>query len=513
MTHGRRHAPDLAIFPLGEFQGDPSVGYGLTNPNRWHAGRYRGRGIEQLSATRTSHGAVQFNLSGREAREGFGRRATFDLNPIFAAMALAWIEQFGIQSGLVAEKQKALAVGVEAAQGVDAARKFEIGERAPLRTRLGGELRQDTVGFVEREEHGSSAHGRASFRKIIPLLAVRVQRAQLTAMQAAQLTALNQLNVTDVPAPVPAAGEVVVTLRAAALNHRDLWIKLGQYPGLKYPAQPGSDGAGVVSAVGSGVEATWLGREVVINPSFDWGASEYAQGAAFTILGLPRAGTLAQQIAVPVVQLAAKPAHLSWVEAAALPLAGLTAYRALFARAQLRAGEKILITGIGGGVALFALQFAVAHGAEVWVTSSSAEKIKRAVALGARGGFDYTRDGWAAQVIEHVPGGAFDVIVDSAGGPGFEHVIDLAASGGRIVFFGATRGNPPVLPMRKVFWRNLSVLGTTMGSPTDWQAMLGFVACHRIAPVVCNVFPLEHVGEAFDLMERGEQFGKIVITL
>jgi hypothetical protein len=194
-------------------------------------------------------------------------------------------------------------------------------------------------------------------------------------------------------------------------------------------------------------------------------------------------------------------------------LAGLTAYRALFARAQLRAGEKILITGIGGGVALFALQFAVAHGAEVWVTSSSAEKIKRAVALGARGGFDYTRDGWAAQVIEHVPGGAFDVIVDSAGGPGFEHVIDLAASGGRIVFFGATRGNPPVLPMRKVFWRNLSVLGTTMGSPTDWQAMLGFVARHRIAPIVSNVFPLEHVGEAFDLMERGEQFGKIVITL
>ncbi len=348
---------------------------------------------------------------------------------------------------------------------------------------------------------------------MIPLLAVRVQRAQLTAMQAAQLTALNQLNVTDVPAPVSAAGEVVVTLRAAALNHRDLWIKLGQYAGLKYPAQPGSDGAGVVTAVGAGVEATWLGCEVVINPSFDWGSSEYAQGAAFTILGLPRAGTLAQQIAVPVVQLAAKPAHLSWVEAAAMPLAGLTAYRALFARAQLRAGEKILITGIGGGVALFALQFAVAQGAEVWVTSSSAEKIKRAVALGARGGFDYTRDGWAAQVIEHVPGGAFDVIVDSAGGPGFEHLIDLAASGGRIVFFGATRGNPPVLPMRKLFWRNLSVLGTTMGSPTDWQAMLGFVARHRIAPVVSNVFPLEHVGEAFDLMERGGQFGKIVITL
>jgi len=374
-------------------------------------------------------------------------------------------------------------------------------------------LREDTVGFVEHEEHRGTAHGLASFRKIIPLLAVRAQRAQLANMQAAQLTALNQLNVTEVPAPVPASGEVVVTLRAAALNHRDLWIKLGQYVGLKYPAQPGSDGAGVVSVIGPGVDATWLGREVVINPSFDWGTSEYAQGPAFTILGLPRAGTLAQHIAVPILQLTAKPSHLSWVESAALPLAGLTAYRALFARAQLRAGEKILITGIGGGVALFALQFAVAHGAEVWVTSSSAEKIKRAVALGARGGFDYTRNGWAGQVIEQVPSGAFDVIVDSAGGPGFEQLIDLAAPGARIVFFGATRGNPPVLPMRKVFWRNVSVLGTTMGSPTDWQAMIGFVTRHRIAPVVSNVFPLQHVSEAFDLMEQGGQFGKIVITL
>lgn len=331
-------------------------------------------------------------------------------------------------------------------------------------------------------------------------------------MQALQLAALNELNVTDVPAPVPAEGEAVVMLKAAALNHRDVWIKLGQYAGLKYPAQPGSDGAGVVTALGAGVDAAWLGREVIINPSFGWGDSETAQGKDFTILGLPRAGTLAQQIAVPVAQLAAKPAHLSWNEAAALPLAGLTAYRGLFARAQLRAGEKVLISGIGGGVALFALQFAVAQGAEVWVTSSSADKIARAVALGASGGFDYTQDGWTTHVGAQVAGG-FDVIVDSAGGPGFEHLIDLAAPGGRIVFFGATRGNPAVLPMRKVFWRNLSLLGTTMGSPADWRAMLEFVALHHLKPVVSDVFPLAHVGEAFDLMERGGQFGKIVIAV
>ena len=337
--------------------------------------------------------------------------------------------------------------------------------------------------------------------------------AQVVGMQALQLTAINQLGVVDVPAPVPAAGEVVVTLKAAALNHRDVWIKLGQFAGLKFPAQPGSDGAGVVTSLGAGVDAAWLGREVIINPSFDWGANEAAQGSAFTILGLPRAGTLSEQIAVPVTQLAAKPAHLTWVEAAALPLAGLTAYRALFARAQLRAGEKVLVSGIGGGVALFALQYAVAQGAEVWVTSSSADKIARAVALGAKGGFDYTRDGWTGGVAAQVPGGLFDVIVDSAGGVGFEHLIDLAAPGARIVFFGATRGNPALLPMRKVFWRNISLLGTTMGSPADWRAMTDFVALHKIVPVVSDVFPLAHAAEAFELMERGEQFGKIVVTL
>jgi NADPH:quinone reductase-like Zn-dependent oxidoreductase len=329
-------------------------------------------------------------------------------------------------------------------------------------------------------------------------------------MRALQLTAVNQLQLADLPAPVPAAGEAVVALRAAALNHRDLWIKLGQYAGLKWPCTPGSDGAGVVTAVGEGVEAAWIGREVIVNPSLEWGASEHAQGAKFSILGLPRAGTLAEQVAVPAVQLAPKPAHLTWEQAAALPLAGLTAYRALFSRAQLRAGERVLVTGVGGGVALFALQFAVAAGAEAWVTSSSAEKIQRAGTLGAKGGFLYTDAGWtaAAKAV-----GGFDVIVDSAGGDGFDALLDLAVPGGRVVFFGATRGNPPGLAMRKIFWRQLSVLGTTMGSPADWCAMTAFVETHRVVPVVSDVLPLERAAEAFDLMGRGGQFGKIVVRV
>lgn len=330
-------------------------------------------------------------------------------------------------------------------------------------------------------------------------------------MRAVQLTDVNQLTVTNVPTPAVPSGEVLVQLKAAALNHRDVWIKLGQYAGLKWPCIPGSDGAGIVVQVGEGVEASWVGREVIINPSFDWGDDEHSQGESFSILGLPRDGTLAEQIAVPVEQLAPKPEHLSWNEAAALPLAGLTAYRALMSRVRVQPGERVLVNGVGGGVALFAVQFAVAHGAEVWVTSSSAEKIAQAVKHGAKGGFDYTQEGWAKQATKEA--GHFDVIVDSAGGDGFDALMNVAASGARIVFYGATRGDPSTLAMRKVFWRQLSLLGTTMGTPADWQAMAAFVAKHQIKPVVSDVFDLDNAAEAFALMERGGQFGKIVVEL
>lgn len=329
-------------------------------------------------------------------------------------------------------------------------------------------------------------------------------------MRAVQFSAVNQLAVVEVPDPQPAAGEVVVALRAAALNHRDVWIKSGQYAGLKWPCIPGSDGAGEVVALGAGVDATWLGREVIINAAFGWGEGERVQGPQFQILGLPRDGTLAEKIAVPAVQLAAKPAHLSWPEAAALPLAGLTAYRAVFSRAKVQAGERVLISGIGGGVALFALQFAHAVGAEVWVTSSSPAKIAQAVKNGARGGFDYRSESWAVEAVKQP--GQFDVVVDSAGGEGFGKLIDVTASGGRVVFYGATRGDAP-LPVRKIFWRQISLLGTTMGSPRDWAAMTAFVSERKIRPVVSEEFPMARAGEAFGLMERGEQFGKIVVAM
>ncbi len=311
--------------------------------------------------------------------------------------------------------------------------------------------------------------------------------------------------------PAPAPGEAVVFLRAGALNHRDLWIKLGLYAGIQYPVVPGSDGAGVVEAVGAGVDPAWVGRDVIINPSFDWGTSTKAFGERFTILGNPRQGTLAEKISVPVTNLVAKPAHLGWEEAAALPLAALTAWRALFGRAQLRVGERVLITGIGAGTALFALQFAVAAGAEVWVTSSSPDKLAKARALGAKGGANYKEGGWAEALAKST--GGFDVIVDSAGGPGFNSLIDLASPGGRIVFFGATTGTVPEFNPRKVFWKQLSILGTTMGSPEDFTGMLATVDRHALKPVVSDIFPLVRAAEAFALMERGGQFGKIVVTM
>jgi zinc-binding alcohol dehydrogenase/oxidoreductase len=330
-------------------------------------------------------------------------------------------------------------------------------------------------------------------------------------VKAAVLKGINELVVDTVPQPSAGPGEVLVRLQAAALNHRDVWIKTGQYAGLRFPIIPGSDGAGTVTEVGPGVDASWLEREVIINPSFDWGHSEKAQEPRFTILGLPHDGTLAQYIHVPLAQVVPKPTHLSWEEAAALPLAGLTAYRALFSRAHLQAHERVLINGIGAGTALFALQFAVAAGALPCVTSSSPAKLERAHELGAKAGVLYNMPDWHSDFGRHH--GPFEVIVDSAGGNGFDHLMDLAAPGGRIVFFGATRGNPTELAMRKVFWRQLSLLGTTMGSPADFAAMVDFVKTHAIRPVVSEVFDLENVHAAFLRMERGEQFGKLVIRL
>jgi zinc-binding alcohol dehydrogenase/oxidoreductase len=332
-------------------------------------------------------------------------------------------------------------------------------------------------------------------------------------MQAVVLTEVKRpVALQFVPDPVAAPGHALVSLKATALNHRDLWVQLGQYANIRTPLIPGSDGAGVVESVGSPADQSWVGREVILNASLDWGDDFRAQGAKFRILGMPDPGTFAEKTAIPVANLAPKPTHLTWEQAAALPLAGLTAWRALFTRAQLKAGEKVLITGIGGGAALFGLQFAIAAGARAWVTSSSADKIARAVALGAAGGVNYRETGWSP-ALQTTAGGLFDVIMDSAGGAGFGQLIELTKPGGRIVFFGATAGNPPGLDLRKCFFRQITLLGTTMGSPADFAGMTDFVSAHKIVPLVDRVFPLADTEQALRHMEASAQFGKIVLAI
>jgi NADPH:quinone reductase-like Zn-dependent oxidoreductase len=304
---------------------------------------------------------------------------------------------------------------------------------------------------------------------------------------------------------------VLIRLRAAALNRRDWWIQQGQYASLQYPAIVGSDGAGTIVVVGEGVSSSLLNQDIIINPGLNWGKRRAAPDKAFSILGMPSQGTLAEFVSVPVDHIHAKPTHLSWEEAAAIPLAGVTAHRALFYRAGLKAGEKLLVTGAGGGAAQLALLFGVATGAQVYVTSSSQEKLDACIKIGASGGVLYTTEGWEKALKEQA--GLFDVILDSAGGQGFGKLFDVAEQGARITFFGGTAGAWPSIPPQKVFWKQISILGTTMGSKEDFSEMIAFVEKHKIRPTINHIFPLDQTQDAFDLMGQGDGIGKIVIRL
>ncbi len=319
------------------------------------------------------------------------------------------------------------------------------------------------------------------------------------------------LTCRDAEKPTPAEGEALVRIAAAALNHRDVYISHGQYPGIETPIILGSDGCGSVEAV-SGDGADWVGKEVIINPSLGWGDDPRVQRDDFSILGLPRPGTFAQYVTVPIENLAAKPPHLSPELAAALPLAGVTAWRALMTRGAMQAGDRVLISGVGGGVALFALQFAVAGGAEVYVTSGSEAKIARAVELGAKGGALYSEPGWRKKLSAYVPQG-FDVIVDGAGGEGFGELARLLGAAGRLAFYGGTRGKWPTILPQHLFFRQVAILASTMGSPEDFASMVAFVTEHELVPVVDRSFPLNDGAEAFTHLESGSQFGKVVLTV
>lgn len=342
-------------------------------------------------------------------------------------------------------------------------------------------------------------------------------------MKAIQLLETHQpVQYVDTQTPTAGPGEVLIHLKAAALNHRDVFIQKGLYPGMKLPVILGSDGAGIIAEVGEGVDPVWRGQDVIINCSLNWGDNPQFYGPNFRILGMPDNGTFAEFICIPAIYVHPKPAHLTFEQAAALPLTGLTAWRALMTRAALHPNgmpERVLITGIGGGGALSALQYAVAVGAEVWVTSGSDEKLEKAKLLGAKGGVNYREPDWVKTLMAQTGGGRagssargyFDVIVDSAGGPGFAKLIDAAAPGGRIVFFGGTTGNITDIAPSKVFFKQLNIYGSTMGTDTEFKDMVRFVSDKQLVPVVDEVFPLADAEQALRRMDEGKQFGKLVL--
>jgi zinc-binding alcohol dehydrogenase/oxidoreductase len=317
----------------------------------------------------------------------------------------------------------------------------------------------------------------------------------------------------DVPDPQPGPGEAVVRLKAAAMNHRDVWIRTGRYAGIKLPIILGSDGAGTVHAVGSGIDSSLVGRPVLINPCLHWGDDPTVQRNDFRILGLPDHGTYAEFVTVPAVNVHPKPEELSWEEAAAVPLAAMTAYRAAVSRGQIQSGETVVVTGIGGGVAVFVLQIVKNIGCKVLVTSSSDEKIERARTLGADGGVNYRTQDWVNVLREMTEGRGPDVIVDSAGGEVFEKALDLVRPGGKVITFGATLGPAKDVMVRRIFWKQLTVIGSTMGTPEEFRKAVELYSSGGLRPVIDKVFPLAEVQAAHKRMEAGEQFGRIVLTI
>lgn len=309
------------------------------------------------------------------------------------------------------------------------------------------------------------------------------------------------LMMAEITPTLPPIGDVYVRLRCAALNKRDYWITKGKYPGLVFPLIPGSDGAGMVDD-----------REVIINPGINWGDSPSHFGPGFKILGMPDNGTLAQMVKAPEANLYDKPAHLTWSEAAALPVAGVTAYRAMFTRGHVRAGDRMFITGIGGGVATMALQYGVALGLEIWVSSSSDKKIEKAINHGARGGINYNIPDWDKELSKKVAD-KFDLVIDGSGSASLSKLLPMMNPAGRIVIYGGTAGIINDLSPQRIFWKQLDILGSSMGSPQDFQQMVDFVVKHNIRPIISHTFPLDQVNEALAVVAKGEQFGKVCIDI
>jgi NADPH:quinone reductase-like Zn-dependent oxidoreductase len=310
----------------------------------------------------------------------------------------------------------------------------------------------------------------------------------------------------EVPDPEPGPGEVLIRLRASALNHLDIWIRKG-LPSVPKPRILGADGAGTVEALGEGVAGFEPGDRVVINPGVEAG------DGTIHVIGEHGDGTNAQLIAVPATNVYPIPGGLSFEEAAAFPLVFETAYRMLVTRARVEPGEWVLLWGIGSGVSTAGLAIAKALGARTIVTSSSDEKLARARELGADVTVNHGSGDVKAAVKEATGGHGADVVVEHVGEATWRTSLDVAAREGRIAVCGATSGPNPPAALHRVWWKQLTILGSTMGRKADFEGAYALVAEGRARPVVDEVVPLEQIRAAHARLEAGEQLGKIVLSV
>ena len=313
------------------------------------------------------------------------------------------------------------------------------------------------------------------------------------------------LRYEDVEDPTPRAGEVLVALRSAGMNHLDIWVRKG-LPSVPKPRILGADGAGVVADLGEGVEAFAIGDRVVVNPGIP-------HDGRITVIGEHTDGTYCELKSIPAEQLYPLDDALSFEQGAAFPLTFETAHRMLVTKAAVREGEWVLIWGIGGGVALAGFEIARALGARTIVTSSSRQKLKKARALGADVALDHANDDVVQAVKDATAGKGADVVVETVGEATWERTLAAAAQEGRVVVCGATSGHSPPARLYRLWWKQLAVYGSTMGMPSDFEGAYDLIRSGRARIHVDSVFPLSEAARAHERLESGAQFGKVVLSI
>lgn len=331
---------------------------------------------------------------------------------------------------------------------------------------------------------------------------------------------VDKLQIVDLPRPAIGPDDVLINVKAIALNRLDIFVRNGS-PALKLtmPHIPGSDAAGVIAEVGSNVRALAVGQRVTVNPGLSCGHCEFCLAgqqslcAEFQILGEHLTGAAAEFVRVPAVNVLPIPSDVPFEVAAAAPLVYLTAWRALISRARLRPGEDVLVVGAGAGTSTAAIQIAKRAGARVFATSSTDDKLKRAKEIGADVVVNYKTQEWDRQLFAETGKRGVDVVFESVGAATWLKSIRALKRGGRMVVIGATTGPHPQEEIAYIFWKQIDILGSTMSNQSEFREVMKLVLRGELKPVIDTVFPLERARDAHLRMESGEQFGKIVLTI